>query len=63
MIAKLLRGNLTLPLYSFTTFRKVGREVVADLPRATLATKPKPVEDERLSTNLAYETFRKELPI
>ena len=58
MIAKLFRSNLNLCLFPFTTYRKFGREVVADLPRASLPTKPKPIEDERLSTNLAYETFR-----
>ncbi len=54
MIAKLFRSNLNLCLFPFTTYRKFGREVVAELPRASLPTKPKPTEDERLSTNLAY---------
>lgn len=63
MIARLFRSNLNLCVFSFSTFRKFGREVVADLPRASLPTKPKPIEDERLSTNLAYETFRKKLLI
>jgi hypothetical protein len=37
--------------------KRVGREVVADLPRINFPTKPKPEEDERLPMSLAYETM------
>jgi hypothetical protein len=60
MIVRLLRSQLPFCCFSFAGYKKVGREVVAEMPQITFPTKPKPIEDERLSTNLAYQTFRKE---
>jgi hypothetical protein len=59
MIVKLFRSNLTLCFNSFSTLRKVGREAVPELPYINYPTKPKPLEDERMPTKLAYEAFRK----
>jgi hypothetical protein len=61
MIVRLLRNQLPFCCFSFAGYKKIGREVVAELPQIVYPTKPKPTEDERMPTSLAYQTFRKEL--
>jgi hypothetical protein len=55
MISRLLSNRICLYGFSVAPVKKVGREVVPDLPNVEYPTKPKPKEeDERYSMNLVY---------
>jgi hypothetical protein len=54
MITKIIKNYLQSFLFSTANYKKIGREVVPDLPFVNIPTKPKPEEDERISTGLAY---------
>lgn len=58
MLVKLLKSSLLRCFFADTPLKKVGREFVAEMPSALLATKPKPKEeDERFPINVAAERY------
>lgn len=42
MIVRLLRSHLPFGCFSFAGYKKLGREVVAEMPQIIFPTKPKP---------------------